>query len=76
MLDITDKKEMEAELNQHRYYLERHVELRTEQLIKRIALLESCNTTLGSKLALSRTELAALKRQSAIGSGHHTVKPG
>jgi PAS domain S-box-containing protein len=65
MLDITDKKEMEAELNQHRYYLERHVELRTGQLIKRMALLESCNATLGSKLALARTELAALKRQSA-----------
>ena len=71
MLDITDKKEMEAELNQHRYHLERHVELRTEQLIKRMALLESCNTTLGGKLASAMMELTALKRQSATAA----IKP-
>ncbi|MFZ2302965.1 MAG: PAS domain-containing protein [Gallionella sp.] len=65
MLDITDKKEMEAELNQHRYCLERHVESRTGQLMKRISLLESCNAALGDKLALARMELSALKREPA-----------
>lgn len=65
MLDITDKKEMEAELNGHRYYLERHVESRTEQLMRRMALLESCNASLGDKLALAKREVAALKQQLA-----------
>lgn len=64
MLDITDKKEMEAELNQHRYRLDRHVESRTRQLMKRMALLESCNATLSEKLAMARMELTALKQQS------------
>lgn len=64
MLDITDKKEMEAELNQHRYRLDRHVESRTRQLMKRMVLLESCNATLSEKLAMARMELAALKQQS------------
>lgn len=65
MLDITNKKEMEAELNEHRYRLERKVEQRTEQLVRRIALLESCNTSLCDKLALAYKELAALKQQPA-----------
>jgi hypothetical protein len=63
MLDITDKKEMEAELNQHRYRLERHVESRTGQLMKRVSLLESCNEALSEKLAMARMELTALKQQ-------------
>ena len=63
MLDITDKREMEAELKVHRYYLEQGVEQRTEQLLKRMALLESCNATLGEKLALAQKELAKLKQQ-------------
>ena len=58
-------KEMEAELNVHRYYIERQVEQRTEQLMKRISVLESCNATLVDKLALANKELVALKQQSA-----------
>jgi prefoldin subunit 5 len=54
---------MKAELNEHRYYLERNVERRTEYLLKRIAVLESCNMTLCNKLALADEELAALKPQ-------------
>ncbi|HZW24774.1 MAG TPA: PAS domain-containing protein [Gallionella sp.] len=63
MLDITEKKRMEAELADHRYYLERNVEQRTRQLAKRIELLESCNTMLCSQLSSARLEIAALKRQ-------------
>lgn len=60
---MLDMKKIKAELNEHRYYLERNVERRTEHLLKRIALLESCNTTLCNKLALAHKELAALKQQ-------------
>lgn len=66
MLDVTEKKELEAELLGHRYYLERNVEMRTEQLVRRMALLESCNVALGAKLALAQKELAALKLQKAV----------
>lgn len=62
MLDITGKKEMEAELDDHRHFLEQHVEMRTRQLIKRMKLLESCNATLSGKLMLAQTELATLKQ--------------
>lgn len=65
MLDITDRKEMEAELNEHRYCLERNVERRTEQLVKSMTLLESCNAALCDKLALAQKELATLKQQLA-----------
>lgn len=65
MLDITDKKEMEAELNERRYYLEQSVEQRTEDLMKRIALLESCNATLCNKLAMINQGVAAPDSQSA-----------
>lgn len=63
MLNITDKKGMEAELAQHRYYLERNVELRTGQLVRRTAVLESCNKALCDKLALAKNELAMLDRR-------------
>lgn len=76
MLDITDKKEMEAELSQHRYCLERHVESRTEQLMRRISLLESCNAALGDKLALARMELSALKREPAAEIVQHALAAG
>ena len=55
---------MKAELNELHYHLERNVEQRTGALSKRIALLESCNTTLCDKLASARKELAALKQAS------------
>jgi PAS domain S-box-containing protein len=65
MRDITEIKEMEEELNEHRYYLEKKVEQRTEQLLKRITLLESCNATLCDKLAQARRDIAALRGQLA-----------
>lgn len=64
MLDITDKKELETELDEHRYYIERKVEQRTEQLMKQMALLESCNATLCKKLELPRIVPATVKRQT------------
>lgn len=56
-------KRLESELNEHRYYLERKVEQRTEQLIRRITLLESCNATLCGKLAQAKRDVAALHKQ-------------
>ena len=64
-LDVANKKAMEAELNELRYYLERNVEQRTEQLVRRIALLEHCNAALCDKLVLARSELTALKQRPA-----------
>ncbi len=58
-------KTMKAELYEHRYYFERNVERRTEHLLKRIALLESCNAALCDRLAVAQKELAALKHQPA-----------
>lgn len=63
MLDITDKKRMEAELVDHRYCLERNVEQRTRQLMKQIAMFESCNASLCRELSAARMEIAALKQQ-------------
>lgn len=60
MLGMT---KMKTELNEHRHRLEQSVESRTEQLLKRIALLESCNATLSGRLALAHKELAAHKQQ-------------
>lgn len=73
--DISKMKAMEAELNEHRYYLERKVEQRTEQLLKRLTLLESCNATLCDKLALAHRELAALKQRPAIILAKKDTKP-
>lgn len=56
-------KKLEAELNEHRYYLERKVEQRTEELVKRINLLESCNSTLCDKLAEAKKLIAELHKQ-------------
>ena len=56
-------KRMKAELREHRYFLKQNIERRTEQLQKRIALLESGNATLCDKLAAAQKELAALKQQ-------------
>lgn len=62
---MPDMNKMEAELKELRYYMERNVELRTENLLKRIAVLESCNATLCDKLAQAHQEPVALKQQSA-----------
>ena len=50
---MLDMKKMKAELYEHRYYLERNVEQRTEHLMKRVTVLESSNATLCDKLALA-----------------------
>src|SRR3989338_4291511 len=63
---MRDRKEMKAELNELRYFLDRNVERRTEQLLKRITLLESCNATLCCKLTLAEKEIAALKQLPAL----------
>ncbi len=65
MLDITDKKEMEAELNEHRYHLQQTVERKTEQLVRSMTLLESCNAALCDKLASAQKELVTLRQQLA-----------
>ena len=57
---MRNMKKMTSELNEHRYYLERNVDRRTEHLVKRIAVLEACNATLCGKLALSQKEFTAL----------------
>lgn len=57
---------MKAELNELRYCLEQNVERRTEHLLIRIALLESCNETLCNKLALYQEELAGLRSVQAL----------
>lgn len=73
--DIAEMKAMESELNEHRYYLERKVEQRTEQLMRRLALLESCNASLCDKLALAHKELAALKQQPPHTPAKKDTKP-
>jgi len=72
---MLDMKKMKAELNEHRYCLERNVKQRTEPLLKRIALLESCNTTLCDKLTLISKELAALKQQSVYALAKKNTEP-
>jgi hypothetical protein len=62
---ILDMVKMAAELDEHRYYLEKNIAIRTEQLLKRITLLESCNETLCAKLAAASKELETLKQQLA-----------
>lgn len=72
---IHDMRLMRAELNEHRYNLERNVQLRTMHLLKRITLLESCNATLCDRLACAQKELGELKRQGAIAQPPSIVTP-
>lgn len=62
---MLDMKKMKAELNEHRYSLERNVARETECLLKRVALLESCNATLSGKLAAAQREITALRQQAS-----------
>ena len=50
ILDVTRMKAMQSELQAHRYFLEQRVQSHTEQLEKRIAILESCNSELCNQL--------------------------
>lgn len=66
MLDITEKKSMEGELAEHRYWLEKKVEQRTALLERRISVFESANTNLCEKIeenmaALRQARLAQLR---------------
>lgn len=72
---MLDMKRMKAELNEHRYFLERNVEQETAHLSKRIALLESCNAALSAKLTLAHREIAALKQQPAQTLPRKGVEP-
>ena len=72
---LLDINKMKAELNEHRYYLERKIERRTEQLLKRLVLLESCNSTLCDKLAIANKELVALKQQITHALPHIEAEP-
>lgn len=63
MLDVTDSKQMESELAECRYNIERQVERRTEQLERRLALLESCNAVLCERLSDALLQLAGLTHQ-------------
>jgi len=56
---------MKAELHEHRYYLEANVERRSEQLLKQISMLESCNESLSEKLTQAHQKIIVLKQQLA-----------
>lgn len=72
---LLNMKKMKAELNEHRYFLERNVERETAHLSKRIALLESCNATLSEKLSEAHKEIAALRQQSAQSQSRKSAEP-
>ena len=72
---MLDRKKMKDELNEHRYFLERKVEEETAHLLKRIALLESCNATLSERLALANKEIFALKLPHAQIPAIQSVEP-
>lgn len=68
MLDITEKKSMEAELAEHRYRLEQQVERRTAMLERRISVFEAANANLCEKVengmaALHQAQLSQLRCQ-------------
>jgi len=71
---LKELNEMKTELEEHRYFLERSVERRTQHLMKRLTLLENCNATLCGKLVTAQQELSTLNRQSTL-SGNH-AEPG
>ncbi len=48
---------MRHELHQHRNYLEQNVAMKTEHLMRRIEVLETCNAALCNKLASSQAAL-------------------
>lgn len=73
MVDITNIKEMEAELEEHRYYMERRVAQRTAALEQRIGILESCNTALCNQME-EMCSAKALRIQSLI-HGQDLLKP-
>ncbi len=63
MMDITHIKEMEAELEDHRRYMDRRIAQRTEKIERRLAVMESCNAALCAQLEQLRNANAALGAQ-------------
>lgn len=66
MLDITEKKSMEKELAEHRYWIEQKVERRTAMLERRVSVVEAANSNLCDKIednlaALRQARLAQLR---------------
>ncbi|HLP96882.1 MAG TPA: PAS domain-containing protein [Sideroxyarcus sp.] len=66
MTDITNSKVLEFELLQYRNMLERMVTQRTDQLLKRTSILESCNSNLGAKLHALQQKYSDLKARFNI----------
>ena len=62
LVDITEDKEVEEELNQHRRRLEELVANRTMQFEKQTTILESANANLASKLGACTQAGSALKK--------------
>lgn len=62
IFDITDMKAMQSELQAHRYFLEQRVKSHTEQLEKRIAILESCNSELCNQLEKQHRTCSELRK--------------
>ena len=62
LVDITEEKQVEEELRLHRHYVGDIVTMRTSQLEKKIAILESANGNLSAEvLALKRSNTAIQK---------------
>ena len=57
---------MRSELHEHRYYLEQNVAQRTEDLTKRIGVLETCNAALCSKLVSSQKALGTFQHDRIL----------
>jgi len=81
MVDITGTKAMEAELDGHRYYMERRVAERTETLSRRVAILESCNAALCDQMEKLRAATArrilsmTMGQPSRLGIGTRGERP-
>lgn len=60
MMDITNQKNLEAELVQYRNMLDQMVHQKTEQLERRVDILKSCNSRLCKKIGEARQMYADL----------------
>jgi PAS domain S-box-containing protein len=62
LVDITEDKQVEEELRLHRHYVGDIVTMRTSQLEKQAAVLQSANASLSAELRALRQSEGALKR--------------
>ena len=65
LIDITKDKLFEAELREHRRYIEKMVVMRTAQIEKQAAVLNSANANLTAKLSASTQTISALRKDIA-----------